>query len=108
MLKLNRRQFLQSSWAAVAVAGIPALAIAYETGGPEEAASLVRRIRLVSDFQIRGYSNGGPRSTEFDRDFEIGQILTKEDVDGVSPYPYDVSQPGWFEMLTEQGLAVPI
>lgn len=109
-MKLNRRQFLQSSCAAaaVAVAGVPALAIAYETSGPEEAASLAPRIRLVDDFQIRGYSNGGPRSTEFDRDFEIGQVLTKEDVDSVSPYPYDPTQPGWFESLVEWGIAVPI
>ena len=102
MLKLNRRQFLQSSCAAAAVAfaGIPALAIAYETSGPEEAASLEPRIRLVEDFQIRGY-----RSTEFDRDYVVGQVLTKEDIDSVSPYPYDASQPGWFEMLIEQRLA---
>ncbi len=111
MLKLNRRQFLQSSCAALAVVGVPVLAYSglersnyrlnnFNSFAGFETDGLEPRIRLVEDVQIRGY-----RSTEFDRDFEIGQILTKEDVDSVSPYPYDASQPGWFEMLIEQGLA---
>ena len=99
MLKLSRRQFLQSSCAAgvVAVVGIPVL-----TSGPEEAASLGRRIRVVSDFQIRGYTNGdGPGLS--DRDFEIGQIVTKEDVD-TTACGFDPESPGFFETLVEQGL----
>ncbi len=108
MLKLNRRQFLQSSCAvaAVAVVGVPVLAGAFETSGPEEAASFTGRVRLVDDFQIRGYSNdGGP--TYVDRRFEIGQILTKEDVDYTSGYPYDPTVPGFFENLVDWGVAVP-
>ena len=105
MIEMTRRDFLKTSAVlpfVVALPCIPVLTGTFETSGPEEVASL----RLVSDFQICGYSNGGG-PTAVDRDFEIGQILTKEDVDTTPGWPYDPEQPGWFEMLLEQDLAVP-
>ncbi len=64
-----------------------------------DVASLGGRVRLVDDFKIRGHSN---------RHFEIGQILTKEDVDRTPGYPYDPTVPGFFESLVDYGVAVPI
>jgi hypothetical protein len=91
-MKTTRRRFMQASAATtiVAAAAIPAVL-------PDE-----KKIRVITGFEILDYDGG-----HTNRAFRHGDILTKADVDTVPGYPEfsDLSEPGFFEMAVEKGVA---
>ncbi len=116
---MNRRLFLKVAGALIAALTIPLSKLTAEehvrpisvntfaggeTTGPEEIASFITpRIRLLEPVEIYNYSRGGPPSLA--REFDEGEVITKEELDSIEGYTFNPGAPGFFEVLIETGAA---